>query len=58
MNKSGYIFYFDEAFHTRVITDKFIKADNYYNSYTSIGIGIKKNLKNKGLRNLRLFEEK
>lgn len=58
MNKSGYIFYFDESFHTRVITDKSIKADNYYNSYTSIGIGIQKNLKNKGLRNLRLFEEK
>ena len=58
MNESDYIFYFDESFHTRVITDNSIKANNYYNSYTSIGIGIKKNLKNKGLRNLRLFEEK
>lgn len=58
MSKSGYIFYFDESFHTRVITNKSIKADNYYNSYTSIGIGIKKSLKNKGLRKLRLLEKK
>lgn len=53
-----YIFYFDEIYHDRNITNKSIADDNFYNSYISVGLGISKLNKEKGLRRLRLLDSK
>ena len=53
-----YIFYFDEIYHDRSITNKSIADDNFYNSYISVGLGISKLNKEKGLRRLRLLDSK
>lgn len=39
-----YNFYFDESFHDRNITKGSLKSNDFFNSYLSVGVGIKKYL--------------
>jgi len=53
-----YNFYFDESFHTRKITRASLEDTEYFNSYISVGIGIKKYMTHKILKKYEIIEAK
>lgn len=53
-----YNFYFDESFHDRRISRGSLQSNDYFNSYISVGIGIKTYMIDKVSRKYDLFEGK
>lgn len=48
-----YVFYFDESFHTRNITEASLSENDYFNSYISTGIAIKSEKNLMFLKNIK-----
>lgn len=53
-----YVFYFDEAFHTRHITEASLNENDYFNSYVSTGVAIKSREKPKLFKKYKDLEDK
>lgn len=53
-----YVFYFDEAFHTRHITEASLNENDYFNSYVSTGVAIKSKEKTKIFKKYKDLEDK
>lgn len=53
-----YVFYFDESFHTRHITEASLNENDYFNSYVSTGVAIKSKEKPKIFKKYKDLENK
>lgn len=53
-----YVFYFDESFHTRHITESSLNENDYFNSYVSTGVAIKSKEKPKIFKKYKDLEDK
>lgn len=53
-----YVFYFDESFHTRHITEASLNENDYFNSYVSTGVAIKSKEKTKIFKKYKDLEDK
>lgn len=53
-----YVFYFDESFHTRNITEASLSENDYFNSYISTGIAIKSEKKSNVFKKYKTIEKK
>ena len=53
-----YIFYFDESFHTRHITEASLNENDYFNSYVSTGIAIKSKKRSNIFKKYKILEDK
>ena len=53
-----YVFYFDESFHTRHITEASLNENDYFNSYVSTGVAIKSKEKPKIFKKYKDLEDK
>ena len=52
-----YVFYFDESFHTRNITEASLSENDYFNSYISTGIAIKSEKKSNVFKKYKTIEK-
>lgn len=53
-----YVFYFDESFHTRNITEASLNENDYFNSYISTGVVVKSKNKSNILKKYKTLENK